>query len=93
MPNKQKDQLPPLHQAIVNVVAEETGQFSRSELAKLLVGSKSSRIVGYSQHPAFGRLAEYGRKSITVEIDILLQQQYLTLDKTNKLIVCLGFGS
>jgi hypothetical protein len=56
------------------------GHYSRSGLAKLLVGSGSSRAAGLANDPDFGRLSGHGRKAITFEIDILLQQGYLALD-------------
>jgi hypothetical protein len=89
MSNNQLSALPPtlLQQTILDGVRAEPGRFSRSELAKLLVGSKSTRIASLSEHPAFGRLAGHGRKAITIEIDILLQQNYLALDGGRKLIL------
>ncbi len=86
MANRQLDQLPPLHQLILETIAISPGQFTRSELAKLLVGSGSTRVAEFDDHPAFGRLAGYGRKAVTLEIDILLQQKYLDLDSIDRLI-------
>ena len=88
MSNKQLSALPltPLQHTILEVVRGEPGRFSRSELAKLLIGSKSTRSASLPEHPDYGRLAGHGRKAITFEIDILLQQNYLALDGGQKLI-------
>jgi len=80
------DQLPSMHQVIVACANQHPGLFTRSELAKLLVGSKSAWISDYSNLPEFGRLAGYSRKAITFEIDILLQQNYLALNERKKVI-------
>ncbi len=85
MAHQQPAQLPPLHQLILETVAAYPGQFSRSELAKLLVGSGSARVTEFDEHPAFGRLGGHGRKAVTLEIDILLQQKFLDLDSGNRL--------
>ena len=80
------DNLPLMHQVILVSANDHPGLFTRSELAKLLVGSKSARIDDYSHLPEFGRLADYSRKTITFEIDILLQQKYLALDAYEKVV-------
>ena len=76
-----------MHQVILAGAHHHPGRFTRSELAKLLVGSKSARISDYTNLPEFGRLAEYSRKAITFEIDIMLQQKYLATDVHNKVIL------
>ena len=81
---KLPDQLPTMHQTILAIVHNYQGCFTRSELAKVLVGSKSARISDLTDLPEYGRLAEHSRKTITFEIDILLQQNYLALDEHNK---------
>lgn len=85
MANPHPDRLPPLHQLILETVAANSGELTRSELAKLLVGSRSTRVAEFEDHPAFGRLTGYGRKAVTLEIDILLQQKFLRLDSANRL--------
>ncbi len=75
-----------MHQVIVACANQHPGLITRSELAKLLVGSKSGRISDYSNLPEFGRLAGYSRKAITFEIDILLQQKYLAFNGRKKVI-------
>lgn len=77
------NQLTPLQQTTLDVVRKYPGQFSRSGLAKMLVGAKSwsgKRV------PEYGRFAGLGRKSLTFDIDTLLQQSYLRLDSHNHLI-------
>lgn len=75
------DLLTPLQEAILSCAGRNPGQFTRSGLAKLLVGSGSSRVTGLTDDPDYGRLAEHGRKAVTFEIDILIQQGYLDLDQ------------
>jgi hypothetical protein len=75
-----------MHQVIVACANQYPGLFTRSELAKLLVGSKSARISDYSNLPEFGRLAGYSRKATIFEIDILLQQKYLAFNGRKKVI-------
>lgn len=67
----------PIQTIILTCVQKYPGRFQRSELAKLLVGSLSSRLIDPAGHPFYGRLANYGRKQITAEIDSLCQQGYL----------------
>ncbi|MDX1616190.1 MAG: hypothetical protein R3300_17895 [Candidatus Promineifilaceae bacterium] len=67
-------------------VRAQPGQFTRSGLAKLLVGSSSARVADFSDDPDFGRLADRGRKTVTVDIDILLQQGHLALNGAGRLV-------
>ena len=71
----------------MNAVRQYPGQFSRSGLAKMLVGAKSWQDRDF---PEYGRFASYGRKDITYQIDILLQQGFLELDGQEHLIATLG---
>ena len=80
------DQLSPIQQTILTCISDNPARFSRSALAKLLVGSTSTRTAGLAEHPDSGRLAGRGRKEITFEVDILLQQGYLALDQYDKLL-------
>lgn len=86
MLNPAADQLPLTHQVILACVQDHKGLFTRSELAKILVGSDSTRISDWSGLAEFGRLADKSRKTVTFEIDILLQQKYLALDRYNNVI-------
>ena len=76
-------QLTPLQQAILDVVHKYPGQFSRSGLAKMLVGAKSWQNKDF---PEYGRLSKYRRKDIGYQVDILLQQAYLQLDGREHLV-------
>lgn len=80
------DLLSPSQQIILACVQRQPAVFNRSELAKLLVGSPSVRVAAHSGDPDYGRLADHGRKAVTFEIDILLQQHYLSLDLAGKLL-------
>jgi hypothetical protein len=86
MERQPPDALPVSQQTILACVNDQSGQFNRSALAKVLAGSASVRVAGQSDNPYFGRLAETGRKAITFEIDILIQQGYLELDWREHLI-------
>ncbi len=78
------NQLTALQQTLLDIVRKYPGRFSRSGLAKMLVGAKSWQG---RDCPEYGRFSGYGRKEITYQIDILLQQGFLTLDGRNRLIV------
>lgn len=69
-----------MQETILLVAGRNPGRYSRSGLAKLLTGSESSRAAALADDPDFGRLSDHGRKSITFEIDVLIQQSYLSLD-------------
>jgi len=76
-------QLTPLQQAILDIVSQYPGQFTRSGVAKMLVGAKSWQD---SSYPDYGRFAEYTRKELTYQIEILMQQGYLQSNKEGLLI-------
>jgi hypothetical protein len=78
--------LTPAQQIILFVVRRLPGQLGRSEMAKLLAGSKSKRLEGWYDSPHYGRLSDYTRHELTAQLDILLQQKLLTLDRFQKLI-------
>ena len=80
------DLLTALQEAILICAGRNPGHFTRSGLAKLLVGSESSRVVGLTDDLDYGRLADLGRKAITFEIDILIQQGYLDLDQQQRVL-------
>jgi hypothetical protein len=46
-------------------------------MAKLLAGSKSKRLEGWYDSPHYGRLRDYTRHELTIQLDILLQQRLL----------------
>ncbi|MBK8989831.1 MAG: hypothetical protein IPM39_27850 [Chloroflexi bacterium] len=70
-------QLTPIQQTILDVVCRYPGRFSRSGLAKMLVGAKSWQDVDF---PDYGRFSTHRRKDIACQIDILQQQGFLMLD-------------
>lgn len=76
-------QLTPLQQTILSAVRYYPGRFTRSGLAKMLVGTKSSPDADL---PEFGSFATRSRKSVTYDIDVLLQQGYLEMDGYQRLI-------
>ena len=76
------EQLSSLQRTLLDIVRKYPGRFSRSGLAKMLVGAKSWQD---REYPEYGRFAGYGRKNITCQIDILVQQSYLRLDGRNRL--------
>ena len=82
-------QLIPLQQAILDVVSKYPGQFSRSGLAKMLVGAKSWQDTSF---PEYGRFADQTRKAVTTDIDILVQQSFLRLDDREHLVLTLQSG-
>ena len=73
-------------QVILACVRAHSGQLSRSALAKLLAGSKSVRIAAFVGTPFYGRLAQYNRKTILYDIDVLLQQRYLQINDNNMVV-------
>lgn len=85
MPRTPFEKLSIIQQTVLVCVGDYPAHFTRSGAAKLLVGSRSTRAADSATNPYYGRLAEYGRKEITFEIDILLQQGYLALDHKNRL--------
>ena len=74
---RRQGRLTPVQRIILENVSRSPGRFTRSSLAKLLMGSKSSRLGELAKHSEFGRLAQYGRKEIAHQIEILVQQGFL----------------
>jgi hypothetical protein len=83
MDTRSATQLTSLQQAILDAVARYPGRFSRSGLAKMLVGAKSWQETSY---PEYGRFARYRRKEIGYQIEILLQQGHIDLNGRELLI-------
>jgi hypothetical protein len=67
-------QLTSRQQAILDVVSNYPGQFSRSGLAKMLVGAKSWQNADF---PDYGRFSAHRRQDITYQIEILIQQGFI----------------
>lgn len=76
-------QLTPVQQAILDVVSKYPGRFSRSGLAKMLVGAKSWQDTSFSE---YGRFSPYRRKDMSYQVEIMLQQGQLQLDGRDCLI-------
>ncbi|RMG94932.1 MAG: hypothetical protein D6706_12990 [Chloroflexi bacterium] len=72
-----------LQQAILAAVNSYPGQFTRSGLAKMLVGAKSWRDMSF---PEYGRFSRYRRKDVSYQIEIMLQQGLLRLDNRGYLV-------
>lgn len=83
MSRSSSSHLTSLQQTILDVVRKYPGQFSRSGLAKMLVGARSWQNKDF---PEYGRLAKYRRKDIGYQVEILLQQAYLQLNGHEHLI-------
>lgn len=62
MTDLSQDQLSQLQRDVLDVVYRCPGRFSRSGLAKMLVGAKSWQDADF---PDYGRFAEYTRKELT----------------------------
>jgi hypothetical protein len=76
-------QLTPVQQAIIDVVHKYPGRFSRSGLAKMLVGAKSWQDTGFSE---YGRFSQHRRKDVDYQVEVMLQQGHLQLDGRDCLI-------
>ncbi|HRQ42415.1 MAG TPA: hypothetical protein PLD25_31250 [Chloroflexota bacterium] len=72
-----------LQQNILDIVHTYPGRFTRSGLAKMLVGAKSWQD---REFPEYGRFSKYRRKEIGYQIEILLQQAQLQVDGHNCLV-------
>jgi hypothetical protein len=80
-------QLTSVQQVILDVVGKYPGQFSRSGLAKMLVGAKSWQE---RDLPEYGRFSDYRRKEVGFQVEVLLQQGYLELDSRSRLVPVSG---
>ena len=69
-----------IQRLIVACVRDNPGRLNRSELAKLLAGSRALEMKKWEGNRWNGRLHGLTRKSVTEDVDILLQQGYLALD-------------
>lgn len=83
MPHFPADQLSPWQQTILDVIRRYPGRFTRSGLAKMLVGAKSWQDTSYAE---YGHFATQRRKDVDYLVDILLQQEHIQLDGNNRLI-------
>lgn len=76
-------QLTPVQQVILDVVRKYPGRFSRSGLAKMLVGAKSWQDTSF---PEYGRFSQHRRKDVGYQVEVMLQQGQLQLDGRDCLI-------
>jgi len=76
-----------IQRIIVACVRDNSGRLNRSELAKLLVGSRALEMAKWEGNRWNGRLRGMTRKSVTGDIDILLQQGYLALDSHQLMVL------
>ena len=76
-----------IQRLIVACVRDNPGRLNRTELAKLLAGSQALEMKKWAGNRWNGRLHGLTRKSITEDVDILLQQGYLTLDSREQAVV------
>jgi len=76
-------QLTPVQQTILDVVRKYPGRFSRSGLAKMLVGAKSWQDTSF---PEYGRFSQHRRQDVGYQVEGMLQQGQLQLDGRDCLI-------
>jgi hypothetical protein len=77
------EQLTSVQQTILRAVGKYPGQFTRSSLSKMLVGAKSWKDTSYPEYRFYPGL---GRKEMDYQIEILIQQSFLMLDRQKRLI-------
>ena len=73
--------LSPIQSVILGFVRDSSISVKRSEIAKILVGSQSVRTVDFQQSEWFGRLSQFKRKTILQDVDILVEQGFLSIDR------------
>jgi len=76
-----------IQRIIVACVRDNPGRLNRSQLAKLLVGSRALEMKKWEGNRWNNRLQGMSRKAVTGDVDILLQQGYLALDSRQKIIL------
>ena len=76
-----------IQRIIVACVRDNPGRLSRGGLARLLVGSRSLEMKKWEGNRWNNRLHGMTRKSVTVDVDILIQQGYLALDSHEKVML------
>ena len=79
--------LSPIQLTLRKCVYAFNGTLRRSEIAKLLIGSKSVRIDGLQESEFFGQLPNHTRKSIIHHLDILTQQGLLHVDVNGRVSI------
>ena len=76
-----------IQRIIVACVRDNSGRLNRSELAKLLVGSRALEMAKWEGSRWHNQLRGMNRKSVTGDVDILLQQGYLDLNSHEKVVL------
>jgi len=76
-----------IQRIIVACVRDNPGRLNRSQLAKLLVSSRALEMKKWEGSRWNGRLRGMTRKSVTGDVDILLQQGYLALDSHQRVVL------
>ncbi len=72
--------------AILSCVQSLSGQLPRSGIAKLLVGSKSTRVGEFRAHPFFGTFSGWTRQAVLGEVDRLIETRVLAVDEHGKVV-------
>lgn len=73
--------LSPIQSVILGFVRDHPVALKRSEIAKVLVGSQSVRTADFQETDYFGRLSQFKRKTILQDVDILIEQGFLLIDR------------
>ena len=76
-----------IHRIIVACVRDNPDRLNRSELAKLLAGSRALEMKKSAGNRWNNRLRGMTRKSVTVDVDILLQLGYLALNSQGQMVL------
>ena len=76
-----------IHRIIVACLRDNPGRLNRSELAKLLSGSRALEMKKWAGNKWHNRLRGMTRKSVTLDVDILLQQGDLALDSRGQMVL------
>ena len=84
-----RPKLSAVQEIILAAVRQHPAQFSRTGLAQMLAAARSWQDTGY---PEYGQLRGYQRKDVLFQIDILLQQGYLTLTGAHSMVVLSAQG-
>ena len=74
-----------VQQAILRCVSALPGKLPRSGVAKLLVGSESTRIADHVNYPEYGRFSNLPRHIVMADVDKLLAEGKVWLDEERHL--------
>jgi len=76
-----------IRNSILECVRSFPGELPRSGVAKILVGSSSSRIEKFTSHPLYNKLAGHSRSNIMAVIDAMLQEELIIQDEDRHLLI------